>query len=70
MSVPTATAGMLNKVVAAARGFDLIEIEGDAAFLSWDTDHVKGGTLDVGLRQEGNNGRRCAAVLGRVRPSY
>jgi Protein of unknown function (DUF2652) len=29
-----ATARLLNKVVRAARGFDLIEIEGDAAFLS------------------------------------
>jgi hypothetical protein len=42
-----ATARMLNKVVAAARGFDLIEIEGDAAFLSRDTDHMKGDALDV-----------------------
>ena len=31
-----ATARLLNKVVRAARGFDLIEIEGDAAFLSRD----------------------------------
>ena len=45
-----ATACMLNRVVAAARGFDLIEIEGDAAFLSRDTDHMNGDTLDVLLR--------------------
>ena len=31
-----ATSRMLDKVVSAARGFDLIEIEGDAAFLSRD----------------------------------
>jgi hypothetical protein len=45
-----ATACMLNKVVAAARGFDLIEIEGDAAFLSRDVDHMDGKSLDVLLR--------------------
>jgi len=45
-----ATACMLNRVVAAARGFDLIEIEGDAAFLSRDTDRMNGDTLDVVLR--------------------
>ncbi len=33
-----ATTRMLDKVVDAARGFDLIEIEGDAAFLSRDAD--------------------------------
>lgn len=33
-----ATTRMLEKVVDAARGFDLIEIEGDAAFLSRDVD--------------------------------
>ena len=32
-----ATSRMLDKVVSAARGFELIEIEGDAAFLSRDT---------------------------------
>lgn len=45
-----ATACLLNKVVAAARGFDLIEIEGDAAFLSRDADRMDGETLDVLLR--------------------
>jgi hypothetical protein len=45
-----ATARMLSKVVAAARGFDLIEIEGDAAFLSRNTDHMNGDALDVLLR--------------------
>jgi hypothetical protein len=45
-----ATACMLNKVVAAARGFDLIEIEGDAAFLSRDTDRMNGDTFDALLR--------------------
>jgi len=33
-----ATSRMLDKVVDAARGFDLIEIEGDAAFLSREAD--------------------------------
>jgi hypothetical protein len=33
-----ATTRMLDKVVGAARGFDLVEIEGDAAFLSRDVD--------------------------------
>jgi uncharacterized protein DUF2652 len=33
-----ATSRMLDRVVDAARGFDLIEIEGDAAFLSRDAD--------------------------------
>jgi len=37
-----ATRRMLDKVVDAARGFDLIEIEGDAAFLSRDTDGLDG----------------------------
>lgn len=45
-----ATARMLDRVVCAARGFDLIEIEGDAAFLSRDADHMAGETLDVVLR--------------------
>jgi hypothetical protein len=40
-----ATARLLEKVVDAARDFDLIEIEGDAAFLSRDAD-----TLDDGAR--------------------
>jgi len=37
-----ATRRMLDKVVDAARGFDLIEIEGDAAFLSRDADALDG----------------------------
>src|SRR5215207_7527958 len=40
-----ATTRMLEKVVDAARDFDLVEIEGDAAFLSRDAD-----TLDDGAR--------------------
>jgi hypothetical protein len=43
-----ATTRMLDKVVDAARGFDLIEIEGDAAFLSRDVDGLDGReTLNV-----------------------
>jgi Protein of unknown function (DUF2652) len=37
-----ATTRMLDKVVDAARGFELIEIEGDAAFLSRDADGLDG----------------------------
>jgi hypothetical protein len=37
-----ATSRMLDKVVGAARGFDLIEIEGDAAFLSRELDGMDG----------------------------
>lgn len=37
-----ATSRMLGKVVDAARDFDLIEIEGDAAFLSRDADGLAG----------------------------
>jgi len=37
-----ATNRMLDKVVGAARGFDLIEIEGDAAFLSREVDGMDG----------------------------
>src|SRR3954454_7574674 len=37
-----ATSRMLCKVVDAARGFDLIEIEGDAAFLSGEADGLHG----------------------------
>ncbi len=37
-----ATTRMLDKVVDAARGFDLIEIEGDAAFLSRDANGLDG----------------------------
>ena len=37
-----ATRLLLDKVVDAARGFDLIEIEGDAAFLSRDADGLDG----------------------------
>src|SRR5215204_132443 len=36
------TSRMLDKVVDAARDFDLIEIEGDAAFLSRDADGLDG----------------------------
>ena len=43
-----ATSRMLGKVVRAARGFDLIEIEGDAAFLSIDAEGLGGPqTFDV-----------------------
>jgi Protein of unknown function (DUF2652) len=43
-----ATSRMLGKVVAAARGFDLIEIEGDAAFLSRDAEGLESrATLDA-----------------------
>src|ERR1700750_1341929 len=43
-----ATTRMLDKVVDAAKGFDLIEIEGDAAFLSRDVGGLDGpDTLDV-----------------------
>jgi hypothetical protein len=38
-----ATARMLDKVVDAARDFDLIEIEGDAAFLAREADTLDGG---------------------------
>jgi hypothetical protein len=37
-----ATTRMLDKVVDAARGFDLIDIEGDAAFLSREVDGMDG----------------------------
>ena len=37
-----ATTRMLDKIVDAARGFELIEIEGDAAFLSRDVDGLNG----------------------------
>jgi hypothetical protein len=37
-----ATTRMLDKVVDAAKGFDLIEVEGDAAFLSRDVDGLDG----------------------------
>src|SRR3954468_14779624 len=43
-----ATTRMLDKVVDAARGFDLIDIEGDAAFLSRDATNLNGPeTLNV-----------------------
>jgi len=46
-----ATARMLGKVVDAARGFDLVEIEGDAAFLSRDASGLDGpGALEVVTR--------------------
>src|ERR687893_2692089 len=37
-----ATRRMLDKIVGAARGFELIEIEGDAAFLSRDAEGLDG----------------------------
>src|SRR5918997_25732 len=37
-----ATRRLLDKIVGAARGFDLIEIEGDAAFLSRDAEGLDG----------------------------
>ena len=37
-----ATARMLDRIVDAARGFTLIEIEGDAAFLSRDAEGLDG----------------------------
>ena len=37
-----ATSRMLDKVVRAARGFDLVEIEGDAAFVSREIDGMDG----------------------------
>src|SRR5947209_4570414 len=37
-----ATARMLDKVVQAAHGFELVEIEGDAAFLSRDAEGLEG----------------------------
>src|SRR6476646_3736958 len=37
-----ATRRMLDKIVDAARDFDLVEIEGDAAFLSRDADELDG----------------------------
>jgi hypothetical protein len=40
-----ATTRLLEKVVDAARGFELIEIEGDAAFLSREADALDGATL-------------------------
>src|SRR5215208_4787257 len=42
-----ATRRLLEKVVDAAGGFDLIEIEGDAAFLSRDADAPGGGGADL-----------------------
>lgn len=43
-----ATNRMLAKVIRAARGFDLVEVEGDAAFLSRDADGLdSAGTLDA-----------------------
>src|SRR3954453_13361650 len=40
-----ATSRMLGKVVDAARGFDLIEVEGDAAFVSREVDGMDGPAL-------------------------
>jgi hypothetical protein len=44
-----ATSRMLDKVVDAARDFDLIEIEGDAAFLSRDADGLDGPATLAGI---------------------
>ncbi|MGX5656254.1 DUF2652 domain-containing protein [Geodermatophilus nigrescens] len=44
------TARLLDRVVDAARGFDLVEIEGDAAFLSRRADGPGGGPLDATTR--------------------
>ena len=49
-----ATSRLLEKVVDAARGFDLIEIEGDAAFLSRDADELD----DGGGARPDHRGRR------------
>src|SRR3954453_12359009 len=46
-----ATTRMLDKVVDAARGFDLIEIEGDAAFLSRDADGLDGPAVLAAVTQ-------------------
>jgi hypothetical protein len=46
-----ATNRMLDKVVGAARGFDLIEIEGDAAFLSREIDGMDGPATLVTVTQ-------------------
>jgi len=45
------TARLLEKVVDAARGFDLIEIEGDGVFLTRPVDSLNGdGTIDTTIR--------------------
>ena len=57
-----ATTRMLDKVVDAARGFDLIEIEGDAAFLSRDADALDGPAALAAVTQASGLGlspRRC-----------
>jgi len=46
-----ATSRMLDKVVDAARDFDLIEIEGDAAFLSRDADGLDGAATFSAITQ-------------------
>ncbi len=46
-----ATTRLLEKVVDAARDFDLIEIEGDAAFLSRDADTLDGGATLAALTE-------------------
>jgi Protein of unknown function (DUF2652) len=46
-----ATTRMLEKVVDAARDFDLIEIEGDAAFLSREADALNGGATVAAVTQ-------------------
>ena len=45
------TSRMLGKVVDAARDFDLIEIEGDAAFLSCEDDALVGGATVAAVTQ-------------------
>jgi Protein of unknown function (DUF2652) len=46
-----ATTRLLEKVVDAARGFDLIEIEGDAAFLSREADALDGGATVAAITE-------------------
>ena len=60
-----ATTRMLDKVVDAARGFDLIEIEGDAAFLSRDADGLDGAATLAAITERGR--RACTAPSTRER---
>jgi hypothetical protein len=46
-----ATSRMLDKVVGAARGFDLVEIEGDAAFVSREIDGMDGSATLAAVTQ-------------------
>ena len=52
------TSRMLDKVVDAARDFELIEIEGDAAFLSRDADGLDGPATST--RSAGWSSSTCA----------